>query len=221
MDFKKENKIFNKYDKKNKKKTLLKMEFLMNKNDNSLRNLEEYNTSQLFNSTNDTLSLNDILDMIDILIDVVSDFQNMLKDSDFYQFLSYYYSLKSNFDNFESLLKINEKLLYYSMNLLNPINANNFDYIGDLVSFLLINRDEEILLNNKKYLINSIYNTNSYRKLKETLTGIIISKYNSYSNIINNQSKIINSKDIEKNKKYTKNIDKINTLFRRKFLKIL
>ena len=221
MDFKKENKIFNKYDKKNKKITLLKMVFLMNKNDNSLRNLEEYNTSQLFNSTNDTLSLNDILDMIDILIDVVSDFQNMLKDSDFYQFLSYYYSLKSNFDNFESLLKINEKLLYYSMNLLNPINANNFDYIGDLVSFLLINRDEEILLNNKKYLINSIYNTNSYRKLKETLTGIIISKYNSYSNIINNQSKIINSKDIEKNKKYTKNIDKINTLFRRKFLKIL
>ena len=211
LKFEKENKFFNKFDKKNKKEILLKMEKLMK--NNFLRNLEEFNTRNVFNSTNDPLSLYSIIDMIDNLVDDINDFQNMIKESDFGKIILNYEMLNLNNAIYKDLLEVIEKLLCFDMSSFIPnSNYNEFDYIGELIINLINDNSQEILIKREKNLINSVFDQNSYKTLKETLTGIIISTYNAYSNVINNQTKVITAKDEEKHKKYS-NSEKLDTLF--------
>ena len=211
LKFEKENKFFNKFDKKNKKEILLKMEKLMK--NNFLRNLEEFNTRNVFNSTNDPLSLYSIIDMIDNLVDDINDFQNMIKESDFGKIILNYEMLNLNNAIYKDLLEVIEKLLCFDMSSFIPnSNYNEFDYIRELIINLINDNSQEILIKREKNLINSVFDQNSYKTLKETLTGIIISTYNAYSNVINNQTKVITAKDEEKHKKYS-NSEKLDTLF--------
>lgn len=146
--------------------------------------------------------------MIDILLEDINNFRNLIKNSIFYEIYSNYQSLTLSFNNFKKIIQINEKI--FNSKIL-EINPNIYDnYLEKLVTSQI--NDEEVLLNDERYLINSIENQNGYKALKETITGIVLATNNAYSNVINKQSKIITTKDVENNNIYLSNSDKIDTL---------
>ena len=146
--------------------------------------------------------------MIDILIDDINKYQNMIKNSTYQQIISNYNSINSSFDNFKNLIQINEKIFNSKILEINPnIDAN---YIENLFTKQI--KNFELLLNNEQLLINSTENKKGYKTLKETIIGMILTTNDVYSNVIKKQSKIISTKDIEKNNKFLSNSDKIDTL---------
>ena len=211
IDFTKIIEYYNKEDKRYKKQILSKMEKIMNQHP-SMRNLEEYSVGNLFNSSCEPLSFNNISNMISNLIDDISNFQNDLNNENhFVEFKSKYESIKLNSDNNKNLIEINTKLLNDEISEFSFFNSENYDYLFELNNFIKYNTSESILLKEELNLINSVQNFKFYETYKETVISVITSIYNFHSNIINVQTKTITVNDIRKYEDYLSNfiIDEI------------
>ena len=218
IDFTKIIEYYNREDKKYKKQILSKMEKIMNQHP-SMRNLEEYSGGNLFNSSCEPLSFNNISNMISNLIDDISNFQNDLdNENNFVKFKSKYEWLKLNSDNNKKLTEINTKLLLDELSDFSFFSSDNYDYLFELNNFMKYNKSERILLKEELNLINSVKNIKFFEKYKETLISIITSIYNFHSNLINVQTKTITVEDQRKYNYYISNNNDIDIIL--KFIKL-
>ena len=213
LNIKTANEYLNKLDKKGKKDILKKLETIFN-NNSSLRHLDEYNTRALFNSASQPLSLNNISNMIDNLNDDINNFNNMIKNDDYFNKIKIKNELlKTNSEKENNIIELNNKLLKSELSFIFLFNSNiKFDSLDNLASFEMKNKPEKEVENLTKKLIDFIENNNKIKYLKELSNGIILSIYNIFSNTINKQSKVINTNDEDINYYFNKFIDNVDKL---------
>ena len=213
LNIKKANEYLNKLDKKGKKEILKKMEKIFN-NNSSLRHLDEYNTRELFNSKSQPLSLNNISQMIYNLNDDINDFNNMIKNNDYFNKIKVYLELlKSNIKEDNYIIELNNKILKNELSFISLTNSIRiFDYLDELASNEIKDKPEIELEKLIKKLIDFIENKRKLKHLNELSNGIILSTYNTFANIINQQSKVINTNDADINYYFNKFIDNVDRL---------
>lgn len=194
---------------KNKKTILNKMEKLL-KNSYS-RNLEEFNSKDLFNSSCEPITYVNISNMVDNLRDDINNLTINIKD-DLNNIKSKYDSANTNLNDFNRLIQINQQLFESQLSLiLFPFSQfKNVDYLGNLVNYQ-INRSDEILKKALEELITPI-NNNYFEYLSEISSEMILSTFNTLSGQINNQSKVITTEDNEIYELIINNIDNVDTI---------
>ena len=182
------------------------------KNNSYLRNLEEkYNTRNLFNSTSNPISLVNtvflnISNMIENLNDDTNNFIDMNKND---KIKSKYELIKTDLDLFDNILQANKYL--FKENLLDISLSNStinltMNYLENCILTVI----EERKASNK--FIISIVDNKIIKCLNKISTGILLSIYNFYSNLINEQSQVITSDDIQINNYYLNNINDTKTV---------
>ena len=204
------------FKKKYKNDILLELKNLMNEN-STIKNLTQYkDTKDIFNSSCNPLSYSNISDMISILTDDIYSFKNILVNYDDYKaFKTKYESFKEGFYSYIQLIKINNEIFNDELSLFSYFNEEiNYHYINDIYNFMEYNNTDGLLLNSEHKIINNIENNLFYEEFENSLIVMVSSKYNSYSNLINIQSKIITTDDIDKYEQYVKNIDYIDELLK-------
>ena len=213
LNIKKANEYLNKLDKKGKKDILKKMEKIFN-NNSSLRHLNEYNTRELFNSKSQPLSLNNISQMIYNLNDDINDFNNMIKNDDYFNKIKVNLDLlKTNIKEDNYIIELNNKILKYELSFISLTNSIRiFDYLDKLASNEIKDKPEIEVEKLITKLIDFIENKQKLKHLNELSKGIILSTYNTYTNIINKQAKVINTNDVDINYYFNKFIDNVDRL---------
>jgi len=213
LNIKKANEYLNKLDKKGKKDILKKMEKIFN-NNSSLRHLDEYNTRELFNSKSQPLSLNNISQMIYNLNDDINDFNNMIKNDDYFNKIKVNLDLlKTNIKEDNYIIELNNKILKYELSFISLTNSISiFDYLDELASNEIKDKPEIEVEKLITKLIDFIENKQKLKHLNELSKGIILSTYNTYTNIINKQAKVINTNDVDINYYFNKFIDNVDRL---------
>ena len=212
IDFTKMIEYYNSQDKSNKTQILSNMEKIFDYN-HSFRNLEEYNTKHLFNSSSEPLRYNNISDMIAIIVDDITDFQNIINnDVYFTKFISKYETFKKDLDNNQKLIEINMKFFIEELSKFSFFNSDNYNYIEKLANYTKYSSNDRVRLRKELYFINSVKNIKFYEKYKQIIIGIISSTYTFYTNMINIQSKILTTEDIKKYNNYINNIYSLNIL---------
>ena len=209
LNVKKLNEFHKKVDKKDKKSILLKMKNSFGKYSN-LRNLEdEYNSRDIFNSSCDPITLNNISVMMENLNDDINTFSNKLKDE---RIIAKYNNNINYMKNYFNLVNIYEYLIKDDLSDMFEFNSSsnlNLTYIENFISFMTNDYEEK---NNNIIIINNLLNNNTIKYLNELSTAIILSIYNIYSSIINQQSTVLTSDNIKNNQYYLKNIDNVKNI---------
>ena len=211
INFKKINKYYYKTDKRDRKIILNQMNEIMKQNPH-LRNLEEYNYKNIFNSTSVPLSFGNISDIISILVDDIYFFKDiLLNDEDLILLKNSYNSFKSKIFNNIDLIELNSELFnneLYSFSKFN--NELNYNYTKNIYNNIKHNSSEQMLLKEMTKFLAIIENDEYYKTFQETLIGLISSIYLLNYNLINSESKIIKTDDNNKYKEFMKNINNIN-----------
>ena len=196
---------------KEKKNILNKMEKLFE--NTTIRNLEEYYSNDLFNSTCEPLSYINISVMLENLTNEINNLSVNIKDAYNNKFKSIFDLLKANSDDFNNLIKLNQKLFESQLSLIFQFSPfTSFDFVENIVNYQINNRSDETLQKALEELINPI-NNNYFENLIEISSEMILSTYITYSDIINNQSKVITAEDIKINEYFINNIDNIDIIF--------
>ena len=199
-------------DKKGKKDILINIEKIFN-NNSSLNLQDEYNTNEFFNSKSEPLTINSILEMIENLNNDVNNFNNMIKNNDYFNKIKLNYELlKKHFVDED----YNNKIVKLELSFISSINSNIYiDYLDYLESIEIESKPEkEAEKQRRKEIIDFIENYKRLNDLNELSNKIILSIYNIYLDTINKQSKIINIIDNRINFYFENYIDNVDTLLK-------
>ena len=187
---------------------LKKMENLYNIS--SIKNFQEYNSSDLHNSSSEPINLYDILNMTGNLIDDVNNLLLRIKNN------YYYNKIKTKIEKNLELLELKEKSNQMAANLFHSNYLSGLFYFSSSEQNNHTNFGEKIIKNdihnNIEYKINdTIFNfcDTLEKKIFNYTNAIayktIFSTYKIYTNIIFNKSKILYENDILKKIKFEKN----------------
>jgi hypothetical protein len=152
--------------------------------------------------------------MIYNLNDDINDFNNMIKNNDYFNKIKEYLELlKSNIKEDNYIIELNNKILKNELSFISLTNSIRiFDYLDELASNEIKDKPEIELEKLIKKLIDFIENKRKLKHLNELSNGIILSTYNTFTNIINQQSKVINTNDVDINYNFNKFIDNVDRL---------
>jgi hypothetical protein len=177
---------------------------MFNKSSSSLRNLEEFNTLHLFNSTSIPLSISNITNMAANLEDDINLLiKKLLNNTYFNNIKNFYESFKTNLNGAEKIIQFVNELFQKQFSLLFPYNdLNAFDYLENLLSYQINESYEKDLSKIIFDLLNINEDNSILNTLPEFSSGIIITTYNNFKDLINNCGKVITVKDIENNALY-------------------
>jgi hypothetical protein len=152
--------------------------------------------------------------MINYLNDDINNFNYMIKyDNYLNEIKNKNKILKTNSENENNVIELNNKLLKTELSFISLKNFNiKFDNLDKLALFEIENKPEKEVENLVNKLIDFIENNDKIKYLKELSKEIILSTYNIYSNTINKQAKVINTNDEDINYYFNKFIDNVDKL---------
>ena len=179
-------------------------------NISSIKNFQEYNSSDLYNSSSEPVNLYDILNITGNLMGDINNLLLRIKND------HYYTKIKTKIENNLELLELKEKSNQMAANLFHSNYLSGLFYFSSSEKNNHTNYGEKIIKNNIHNNIELKINDTIFtfcdtleKKIFNCTNTIayktIFSTYKTYNNIIFNKSKILTENDILKNIEFEKN----------------